>query len=208
MLDHSGRLLQSVVVVVQSRGKSSSLRFTSGLVQEMAAPKSAVEQLLSMDEFQVGHVIGKGQFSVVYQAAWKCDSAPVALKKVKLFGIFDSKARADCIQEIEILKKLQHDNVIRYVGSFEDDNDLLIVLELADAGDLAKLLFECQRRGKLLSEASVWSYFDQICSAVEHIHSKRIVHRGKLKSSLISRPVVCLPINYYRARCKRRNTRR
>ena len=59
-----------------------------------------------------------------------------------------------------------------------ENKELQIVLELADAGDLAQLLRHCQRQRRLLGEKTIWRYFVQLCSALEHMHSKRVMHRG------------------------------
>jgi NIMA (never in mitosis gene a)-related kinase 7 len=75
-------------------------------------------------------------------------------------------------------QELEHPNIIRYMGSFlEENSDLIIVLELAGAGDLAQLLSVCKHRQSLLAERTLWHFFTQICCAVNHVHSKRIVHR-------------------------------
>ena len=44
------------------------------------------------------------------------------------------------------------------------------MLELAAAGDLSQFLANCQRKKRMLTERTIWNFFRQIASAVEHIH--------------------------------------
>ena len=54
--------------------------------------------------FTIDKKIGKGQFSVVYRARAVHDEKTVALKKVQIFEMMDSKARLDCMKEIQLLQ--------------------------------------------------------------------------------------------------------
>lgn len=127
-------------------------------------------------DYEVVKPIGKGKFAVVYRAFRMTDNETVALKRISVDSI-DEKARDKCLKEVKLLQSLDHPNVIRYLDSFITDNDLVIVVEWAAAGDLKRQLRKAQERGVGFEERIIWKYFSQMCDAMLHLREKRIMHR-------------------------------
>ena len=126
--------------------------------------------------YEIVKPIGKGKFAVVYRAKRVSDDEVVALKRINVDSV-DDKARDKCLKEVGFLQSLDHPNIIKYMDSFINDNDLVIVFEWAAAGDLKRQLRKAQERGVGFEERIIWKYFSQICNAMEHMHERRIMHR-------------------------------
>uniref|UniRef100_A0A0N5AT41 NEK6-subfamily protein kinase n=1 Tax=Syphacia muris TaxID=451379 RepID=A0A0N5AT41_9BILA len=131
----------------------------------------------NLSAFEIEKKIGKGQFSDVHRARCKKDGKVLALKRIKVYEMVDQKTLDDCQKEIRLLEKLDHVNIIKYYTSFVEDNQMYIVLELADAGDLSRLIRYYKSIRSLIPERIIWKYFVQVIRGLEHMHSKRIMHR-------------------------------
>uniref|UniRef100_A0A0K0EHU1 NEK6-subfamily protein kinase n=1 Tax=Strongyloides stercoralis TaxID=6248 RepID=A0A0K0EHU1_STRER len=139
--------------------------------------KMDTSQQYTLTSFEGEKKIGKGQFSEVYRAKRKKDGLAVALKKIQIHDMKDAKTRADCLREIKLLQDLKHPNIICYYASFIEDDQLIIILELADAGDLRRMIRHFRRNQRLIPERTIWKYFVQLARALSYMHSKRIMHR-------------------------------
>jgi len=79
--------------------------------------------------------------------------------------------------EAIILSSLNSKFVVKYLESFVYNNNLNIVMEYCDGGDLSLYFKEYLKDGKFLPEEKIWKIFIQICLGINYIHSKKILHR-------------------------------
>jgi len=114
-----------------------------------------------MDAYDIMKPIGKGKFAIVYRAQRKSDGAIVALKKIQVDDM-DQKQRDKCLKEVRLLQSLDHPNIIRYLDSFIEGSELIIVVEWAAAGDLKRQLRKALEKQTHFEERVVWKYFSQI----------------------------------------------
>lgn len=108
-----------------------------------------------LENYIVGKAIGRGHFSVVYKAKDKRTNLLVALKKINLFEV-SADAKEKTLKEVELLKYVEHPHIIRCFDSFLLENDLVIVTEFAEHGDLAHYLKKAATAGQQLSEPLIW----------------------------------------------------
>ena len=83
---------------------------------------------------------------------------------------------ASLIDEIEILKNLEHPNIMKVYESFVDENNYYIISELCDQGHLLSKMEKLERMDQIV----VKFLMDQIFNAVAYLHSKNILH-GDIK---------------------------
>lgn len=67
--------------------------------------------------------------------------------------------------------------IVRYKESFLEKRALCIVMDYADGGDLYALIGRHKKKKKFMAESEVVSIFAQICLAIQHVHSHKILHR-------------------------------
>ncbi|KNE73072.1 NEK/NEK6 protein kinase [Allomyces macrogynus ATCC 38327] len=133
-------------------------------------------EIADLAKYQVEKKIGKGQFSTVFRARNSENGQIVALKTMQMAEM-DAKSRYDCIKEMDLLKSLNHPNIIQPLASYLHQDELIIVLELADAGDLGKMFKHFKSLDQYIPEKTIWYYFSQIAAGINHMHTKRIMHR-------------------------------
>ena len=94
-----------------------------------------------VSHYQLGKEIGKGGFGTVYQGMDTETGRFVAVKQVNTADV--PKETLESIHiEIKLLKKLQHDNIVRYYDSVETGKTFNIVLEFVENGSLSGCCYQ------------------------------------------------------------------
>ena len=134
-----------------------------------------------MENYHVIGMIGEGSFGRVYKARRKYTGHIVALKFITKTGKSETDLR-NLRREIDIMKDLEHPNIVQMYDFFETDKDVISVCEYCE-GELFQILEDDGR----LPLAQVRSIAGQLVSALYYLHSNRILHRDmKPQNILIS----------------------
>ncbi|XP_019892346.2 serine/threonine-protein kinase Nek8 [Musca domestica] len=128
-----------------------------------------------LSNYEKVKVVGQGSFGIAVLYRRKTDNHYVVFKQINLSDLTTSE-RDLAMNEVEVFSKLHHPNIISYLGSFIKDNTLLIEMEYADGGTLAQIIGERGMRD-FFPERYIVNVFEQICSAINYMHSENILHR-------------------------------
>jgi polo-like kinase 4 len=137
---------------------------------------------LSIKNYDVGSLLGRGGFAEVYLANDRATNEDVAIKFISKSKITDQSMYARVRNEINIHSKLKHHAIVNVLNHFEDQDNVYIVLELCVNGNLFKHI---KTRGKL-NETVAAKYCFQLLEAVQHLQSQHgVIHRDLKLSNIL-----------------------
>ncbi|CAG9333213.1 unnamed protein product [Blepharisma stoltei] len=128
-------------------------------------------------------IIGRGNFGSAHLVQSLQDSQQYVAKKIVLGGMSDKEIRG-AHQEAELLRRLNHPNIVKYKESFCEEGLLIIVMEYCKIGDLGYHIKQKVKQRETFTETEIMNWFVQMCMALQYIHSQGILHRD-IKSSNI-----------------------
>ncbi|XP_074119813.1 serine/threonine-protein kinase Nek8 isoform X1 [Sminthopsis crassicaudata] len=127
-----------------------------------------------MEKYERIRVVGRGAFGIVHLCLRKADQKLVIIKQIPVEQMTKDE-RLAAQNECQVLKLLNHPNVIEYYENFLEDKALMIAMEYAPGGTLADYIQK--RCNSLLDEETILHFFVQILLALHHVHTHLILHR-------------------------------
>ncbi len=131
--------------------------------------------------FLLDRQLGVGGMGIVYSATYEKNGLKCAVKVLAPDVSENDAVNQRFIRETEILKKLQHPNIIKYYGAGSNRTQRFYAMEMVDGGALDQLL---KKEGPFNWERTI-EYTIQIARALEHAHNAGIVHRDLKPGNLL-----------------------
>ncbi|XP_042636533.1 calcium/calmodulin-dependent protein kinase kinase 2 [Orycteropus afer afer] len=204
--DMNGRCIHPSLPYSPSGSPQSSPRLPHRpTVESHHVSITGVQDCVQLNQYTLKDEIGKGSYGVVKLAYNENDNTYYAMKvlsKKKLIRQAGLPRRppprgtrpapGGCIpprgpieqvyQEIAILKKLHHPNVVKLVEVLDDPNEdhLYMVFELVNQGPVMEV-----PTLKPLSEDQARFYFQDLIKGIEYLHYQKIIHRDIKPSNLL-----------------------
>ncbi|XP_043086051.1 calcium/calmodulin-dependent protein kinase IGb isoform X2 [Puntigrus tetrazona] len=129
------------------------------------------------DVFEFMEVLGSGAFSEVFMVKERKTGKLFALKCVKK----KNKRDINLENEIAVLRKIKHDNVVCLEDFYESRTHYYLVMQLVSGGELFDRILD---RG-MYSEADASLVIRQVLEAVSYLHKNGIVHRDLKPENLL-----------------------
>ncbi|KAJ3396971.1 hypothetical protein HDU92_001262 [Lobulomyces angularis] len=83
------------------------------------------------------------------------------------------KEKRQLVAEVNILRELNHQNIVKYFERFVDKDKTIIhiIMEYCEGGDLANIIKRCKKEKKFIPEAVIWSFLSQLVLALNECHN-------------------------------------
>ena len=131
--------------------------------------------------------VGKGSFGEVFLASRKGTDQMYAVKKVSKSLVLQEKVKKYFNNEINILKHVNHPNIIKLYEIKQTLNNFYLVFDLCNGGGLSNCLEKYMKQNKKpFTQEIAQSIIRQLVSGLQYLHNNKILHRDlKLDNVLL-----------------------
>ncbi|CAD8062946.1 unnamed protein product [Paramecium sonneborni] len=138
----------------------------------MIEVKQQIQKTVYKYSYFLNDILGEGYSSKVYKGIHNETKQPVAIKVINFQTLVTPISQSLLKNEINIIKQLNHENLMKVYEVFQTRNNTYIICELCSDGDLADIL-----RTTNLSIKEIIDIFTQISKGIKALHDQKIIHR-------------------------------
>lgn len=144
------------------------------------------EKKVSINDFEEIKELGSGKYGHVFLAREKKTNFVCAIKIISKQQLKDEEITEQFIRELKIQQYLNHGNIIKLFGFFDDAANIYLILEVGTGGQLFKQL----KKHQCMAEAKVAAIIWQVCQAINELHSNKIIHRDIKPENIVLHDVI------------------
>lgn len=130
-------------------------------------------QLISMTDFDILKMLGKGSFGKVYMVKRKTTGEILAMKVLRKSELVKRSQVNHTMTERRIMSSVNHPFIVGLRFAFQTTSKLVMISDYCCGGEI----FFHLKKFRSFSEAMVRFYAAELVSAIGHLHSKDIVYR-------------------------------
>ncbi|KAK1441801.1 cyclic nucleotide-dependent protein kinase [Babesia gibsoni] len=138
---------------------------------------SSIPDNLTLSRFRVGPTVGTGSYATVCLVSLKDQTEgeciPFALKVLHKSSVIKERQVIHVRNERQILSTIKHPFIVNYLGSFQDDLNIYMLLEYVCGGELFSYIYKYGTLGYAVAKF----YTAEAVLAIDFLHSKSIVYR-------------------------------
>ncbi len=124
--------------------------------------------------YNIKKELGKGAYAKVYLI--EMNNKKYALKKI-FTGEMSKEDIQKCREEINIIKNLNSQYIVKFYNSFDERDHLCIIMEYAGNSNLKTFINKYRDRNELIDEQIIKDIILQICLGLKKIHKSNVIHR-------------------------------
>ena len=138
-------------------------------------------ELINRNNFKFISIIGQGGFSKVWKVELKKTKEEYAMKEISKLKIIDKNSEKNIKSERNLLSKMNHPFIINMHYSFQDNENLYLILDLLSGGDLR---YHINKKIKFTEEQTKFIIGCTILG-LEYCHKNYIIHRDIKPENLL-----------------------
>ena len=143
---------------------------TINLTNELIVAQSKIDPSA---DYKKLNFLGEGSFASVYRVQNRITDSIRAMKIINKSSNISAEADKEIFNEINILRTMDHPNILKIFEFYSNKDSYSIVTELCSGGELFQEIVD---KGPFNENYSAYVMF-QVFSAINYCHNMKIVHR-------------------------------